>query len=167
MAYVFRFPADVTALVNGMEGTLCQTLAARGGTPSARVVKEALESLGWWPALHRLIAETLHARGVPFYRGCCIWPALGCCAGCAPPWLPSLVDELQLAAWSPFDAVCFWVDRQRRNGRPVMRDMWFQCECCGRCRQRMNRVRAAGNEAAPPWLAGWVADWQRPNDNNE
>ena len=60
MAYIFRFPADVTVLVQEMEGTLCQTLAAHG-TPSARVVKAGLASLP--RNLDEYIASALEAMG--------------------------------------------------------------------------------------------------------
>ena len=99
-----------------MEGTLCQTLAAHGGTPSARAVKAWLARLP--PGLDDFIGEVLAAKGVPQDRWLRIWPGLGCCAECAPPWLPSLVDELQLAGPSDgrashlFDALCFWVERR-------------------------------------------------------
>ena len=43
MAYVCPFPADGIVLVREM--TLCQTLAAHGGTPCARAVKAGLALL--------------------------------------------------------------------------------------------------------------------------
>ena len=67
MAYAFRLPADVTALVNKLEGTLCQTLAARGGTPSTRVVKAWLEDVRREKGssfMHAVTAST-HACATP------------------------------------------------------------------------------------------------------
>ena len=81
MAYIFRFPADVTVLVQEMEGTLCQTLAAHGGTPSARAVKAGLASLP--PELTEV------AERVAYKYGCPAWVPCPHCSGA--PWSPGLV----------------------------------------------------------------------------
>ena len=81
MAYIFRFPADVTVLVQEMEGTLCQTLAAHGGTPSARAVKAGLASLP--PELTEVAERVADKYGSP------AWVPCPHCAGA--PWSPGLV----------------------------------------------------------------------------
>ena len=81
MAYVFRFPVDVTVLVNEMEGTLCQTLAAHGGTPSARAVKAGLASLP--PELTEVAERVADKYGSP------AWVPCPHCSGA--PWSPGLV----------------------------------------------------------------------------
>ena len=81
MAYVCRFPADVTVLVKEMEGTLCQTLAAHGGTPCARAVKAGLALLP--PELTEVAARVAHNYGSP------AWVPCTRCSGA--PWSPGLV----------------------------------------------------------------------------
>ena len=68
MAYVFRLPADVTALVNELEGTLCQTLAAHGGAPSARAMKAGLALLP--PELTEVAAWVAGDYGSPAWVPC-------------------------------------------------------------------------------------------------
>ena len=160
MAYVFRLPADVTALVNKLDGTLCQTLAARGGTPSARVVKAWLTRLP--PGLDDFIARFLAAKGVPQDRWLRIWPGFGDGLG-STPWLPSLIEAFHdhSFGWcwaSPNSTLSLWdetgmvsleeevlCDFLREREGPYqpkviwidavrdkrLRDMWFQCEACG------------------------------------
>ena len=81
MAYIFRFPADVTVLVQEMEGTLCQTLAAHGGTPSARAVKAGLALLP--PELTEVAERVADKYGSP------AWVPCPHCSGA--PWSPGLV----------------------------------------------------------------------------
>ena len=131
MAYVFRLPADVATLVNELEGTLCQTLAARGGTPCARAVKAGLARLP--RDLDEYIVSVLEGD-VPAVAWYTIWPQLRdnicpqcsvtiagefiCCRCAATPWLPSLVKAMQRAgsiADRPshlFDTVCLWVEER-------------------------------------------------------
>lgn len=153
MAYVFRLPADVTALVDELEGSLCQTLAARGGTPCARAVKAGLAFLP--PSLVEYAAEVASDRGSPAWVPCVH------CSGA--PWSPGLVkwvlndwlvlnsgpyDWLRTAGYLPpriWEGLldCMWSGEagcRARQGASIevlergrdarLRDMWFQRLAC-------------------------------------
>ena len=151
-ACMFRFPADVTVLVQEMEGTLCQTLAAHGGTPSARAVKAGLALLP--PELTEVAARVadeygspawvpcIHCSGAPWSPGLVVWPVNvwlrrprttleAHSKGVMPPRGEDLIDWLDV----------IWVDRagcradegasiealeRRRDAR--LEEMAFQCE---------------------------------------
>ena len=152
MAYIFRFPADVTVLVQEMEGTLCQTLAAHGGTPSVRAVKAGLALLP--PELTEVAARVadeygspawvpcIHCSGAPWSPGLVVWPVNvwlrrprttleAHSKGVMPPRGEHLIDWLDV----------IWVDRagcradegasiealeRERDAR--LEEMAFQCE---------------------------------------
>ena len=81
---MFRLHTDVATLVNKLEGTLCQTLAAHGGAPSARAVTAGLALLP--PELTEVAARVagdygspawvpcIHCSGAPWSPGLVVWP---------------------------------------------------------------------------------------------